>query len=291
VSRADSRVRRIAPDPMSNVRASAAELWQRWRHVVGLRPMPLASAALKTVGPKDRRRILEDESGRRFFVDPLSGLGRAIVTRGRFEPEMTAIFEREVKPGAVVLDVGANEGYFTAVAATLVGPEGLVLAVEPQRRLRDVCEINAALNGFSRCIVFGYALGGADGDTAAMTLNPDLGHGASSLVSTYSFASESQDVAFISVETLLREAGADSVDFVKIDVEGFEAAVVKSLLPFCRAGRVGVMCVDYHRNQLFRQGTTPWDIHVSLMEAGMVPDETPERLDSYVIYRRQAVPA
>lgn len=287
----DSRVRRVAPDPMSKVRADAAALRERWRRVAGLRPMSLASAALKAVGPRDRRRILEDDRGRRFFADPLSGLGRAIVTHGCFEPEMTALFEREVKPGAVVLDVGANEGYFTAVASTLTGPDGLVLAVEPQQRLRDVCEINAALNGLSRCVVFGYALGGSDGDTAAMTLNPDLGHGASSLVSTYAFASETQDVAFISIDTLLREAGVSQVDFVKIDVEGFEAAVVESLLPLCRERRVGVMCVDYHRKQLFRQGRTPWDIHFSLMAAGMVPDETPERLGAYVIYRRRAVPA
>jgi predicted methyltransferase len=48
-----------------------------------------------------------------------------------YEPEVTAVFGRVLRPGDVVIDVGANVGWFTLLAASLVGPGGKVVACEP----------------------------------------------------------------------------------------------------------------------------------------------------------------
>ncbi|HEY6472752.1 MAG TPA: FkbM family methyltransferase [Acidimicrobiales bacterium] len=50
---------------------------------------------------------------------------------GAYEPHMTAVFERHCRPGMTVVDVGANLGYFSLLAARLVGPGGRVVALEP----------------------------------------------------------------------------------------------------------------------------------------------------------------
>ena len=50
---------------------------------------------------------------------------------GEYEPHLTAVFERYCRPGMTVVDVGANLGYYTLLAATLVGPSGRVVALEP----------------------------------------------------------------------------------------------------------------------------------------------------------------
>jgi predicted methyltransferase len=48
-----------------------------------------------------------------------------------YEPEVTAVFGRVSRPGDVVIDVGANVGWFTLLAASLVGPGGKVVVCEP----------------------------------------------------------------------------------------------------------------------------------------------------------------
>jgi FkbM family methyltransferase len=50
---------------------------------------------------------------------------------GTYEPHLTAVFERHCRPGMTVVDVGANLGYFSLLAARLVGPTGRVVALEP----------------------------------------------------------------------------------------------------------------------------------------------------------------
>ncbi len=68
-------------------------------------------------------------------VELLADAADAAVTpglrSGRYEPHLTAVFERYCRPGMTVVDVGANLGYYTLLAAALVGPSGKVVALEP----------------------------------------------------------------------------------------------------------------------------------------------------------------
>ncbi len=79
--------------------------------------------------------------GQRLYLRPEEpGVSGALALNGAFEETETAALRDFVRPGMNVLDVGANIGYFTLLSSTLVGPNGLVLAVEPdegnQRYLR-----------------------------------------------------------------------------------------------------------------------------------------------------------
>jgi FkbM family methyltransferase len=68
-------------------------------------------------------------------VELLADAADAAVTPGLrsgvYEPHLTAVFERYCRPGMTVVDVGANLGYYALLAAHLVGPEGRVVALEP----------------------------------------------------------------------------------------------------------------------------------------------------------------
>ena len=61
----------------------------------------------------------------------------------------------------------------------------------------------------------------------------------------------------------------DRIDFVKVDVEGFEDQVIKALLPAIATGKLGKLLLDYHTEILLSQNSNPLDIHKSLIEAGM----------------------
>ncbi len=88
--------------------------------------------------------------GSRMRVDTTDVAGRMLATSGVWEPHVTAVVRSVLRPGDVVVDVGANIGYFTLLAARLVGSSGRVHALEPSvgtyERLVANLELNDAAN-------------------------------------------------------------------------------------------------------------------------------------------------
>jgi len=108
-----------------------------------IRPAPLASALAHITG-LNKREFLQTEHGT-FFVAPMSQFGFQL-RHGEYEAATTAVLRRCLTPGAVFIDLGANEGYFTVLASKLVGPQGIVIAIEPQSRLQSVITANLEAN-------------------------------------------------------------------------------------------------------------------------------------------------
>src|SRR5579859_1173929 len=69
-----------------------------------------------------------------------------------YEPEVTRVFQERVKPGMTVLDVGANIGYFSLLAARLMGETGAVWAFEPVPHVVEILRQNVCANGYERRI-------------------------------------------------------------------------------------------------------------------------------------------
>ena len=79
-----------------------------------------------------------------------TGFAPHLMLEGYWEYWITDFVWRNVKPGQVALDLGANHGYYTLLLADLVGPGGRVHAFEPNPRLLELLRRNIALNGFWR---------------------------------------------------------------------------------------------------------------------------------------------
>jgi|SRR5271165_1817810 len=244
-----------------------------------------------------QRVIVKSNTNVRAYVHPHSHLGRAILTDGRYELDTEQIFLEELRPGDVFLDVGANEGYLSAMAATLVGPSGLVIAVEPQSRLQPLIEINMRLNDVGRFHVLHRAVGTSSAETARINLYPEANTGQSSLLKKPRFGwttlrQHEEEVRFITPVDILADCGVDHFDFIKVDVEGFEYSVVDALLPLIRGGQVGKLFLDYHAEILKKLGVDPQVIHQKLLDAGMtILRGDGHHLSSYILYARQATVA
>jgi FkbM family methyltransferase len=241
-----------------------------------------AGAYLADMMAPDRRTIITTKAGLRFFVDPLSNLGEALVSCGEYEPETEQILRDLLRPGDSFLDVGANEGYFTTLAATIVGEKGYVAAVEPQGKLCDIIDINVSLNGAKATVVHG-AVGGVKGQPCELFLYPSLNTGASSIVRKPKLYRRIEKTTFVDPEELLGERPFFSL--VKVDVEGFEARVIDRLDSMMSGGKIRLMVLDYHASILSANGVDPKQIESRILGAGMSLDGYHANYDGYRIYR------
>jgi len=140
------------------------------------------------------------------------------------ESRTAELFNRLLAPGQIVIDVGANVGYYALTAALGVGSAGRVVAFEPgpatAKRLRE----NAALNGFSNLAVVQAAVSDVSG-TSRFQLAQDCE--GSSLYSVGPDLVGSVNARVSTLDTLAVELGLDRVDLIKIDAEGAEVAVIR----------------------------------------------------------------
>ncbi len=161
-----------------------------------------------------------------------AAVGR-FVQQDNYEREVTAVFRRLLQPGMGVLDVGANIGYFAMLSASIVGPDGYVLAVEPNPRNARLLEASRRLNQFEQVVLCQTAAGRR---TGLLVLNTSHSNGTTSdPAADLDSLLASETVASIRLDAVVP---ADRrIDLVKIDVEGAEYTALlggRATLERCR---------------------------------------------------------
>lgn len=151
-------------------------------------------------------------------------------------------------PGDVVVDGGAYHGIFTALAARLVGPEGKVLAFEPDRRNRKRLRENIELNRLDNVIIVPKGLWSSDRRMAFCEYGEDY-----SAVSyddlqcnVNRMHEASGKVEVVALDDELRRLGIDRLDFLKMDIEGAEIEAVKGARNVLMNNDVKVAIASYH---------------------------------------------
>jgi FkbM family methyltransferase len=142
-----------------------------------------------------------------------------------WEPEETAFFISRLHAGDTVLDIGANIGWFSLVAAKHIGPTGVIHAFEPRPVTYSMLAKTIALNGLRDLVhLWEYALSDEAGDLminwAANTDNP--GNSFVTKDKTGPAGHESARVRAVRLDELLPDIAPD---VIKIDVEGAEPMV------------------------------------------------------------------
>jgi FkbM family methyltransferase len=150
---------------------------------------------------------------------------------GQWEPVISDWFRTHLRPGDVMVDVGANVGWYTLLAAKLVGPAGRVIAVEASPTIAAALRANVALNPAvaDRVTVHTCAAGAREG-SVSLFLNGPENSGKSSIHGEPGMVREA-DVPMKPLAALLADVDLGRVRAIKIDVEGAEAEVVAGLLP------------------------------------------------------------
>lgn len=173
-------------------------------------------------GHEGRQAVLHLHQGRFSGMDTI---GSQLMS-GRYERTTRAVLGALVSPGMSIVDVGANIGFLTLLSAVLTGPTGRVLAFEPEPRNHARLTANIEANGLHQVRVVQAACADREG-TAQLSVN-SAETGWHRLVEPGG-STGGQKQLQVQVTTVDAQVGESAVDVVKIDVEGFEGAVVAGM--------------------------------------------------------------
>ncbi|MBV9862611.1 MAG: FkbM family methyltransferase [Alphaproteobacteria bacterium] len=173
----------------------------------------------------------------RWVAAPIMGGRRLIwillsdrfVSRGclfdDYEPAETRFVRSFLREGDTFVDAGANVGWFTMLASTIVGSAGHIHAFEPRLQTGEYLKRTVALNGLQGLIsVYDFGLSDAEGDAIlAWSSNTDNPGGSHLATNTQLAGMDYQQVRLRPLDSL----GLAGADFIKADVEGAELRVFK----------------------------------------------------------------
>ena len=233
-----------------------------------VRPIELGEALKRVLNPK---RVIVESNGCRFLVDPLSNFGGTLLSLGKYEDETTRWLLKVLAKGDTFVDVGANEGWYSLIAARIVGPSGCILAIEPQERCWSAIHRNFILNNYLKYRVVPYAVGDVEGETH-LILYPSLNNEASTLVSqrrTRRF--KRQYTRVTTLDTITRTLETGLIKLLKIDCEGYELGVLRGAEKLLKDGMVEHLLVEIHARQLVELGHQESEITEYLLSLGFNP--------------------
>ena len=228
----------------------------------GLHRLPLArrlvSFLYRWLAPKGI--ILIKVGEHKMYVDSRDvTISRILLTAGSWERGTTRLFEDIIQKGMVVLDVGANIGYFTLIAAKLVGEEGKVFAFEPEPYNFDLLARNLKLNGYHHVIPIQKAISDKNGRATLFLDKTQWGQHSLSRGNVTNFSGNSVEVEVQTLDDFLKDFG-HRVDFAKIDVQGAESAVIQGMRQIIKNNKNLKLVVQFSPEQLRGFDSSPEEL-------------------------------
>lgn len=181
-------------------------------------------------------------------------MAACLIDTGDLERGTRILVENLVRPGDIVVDVGANIGLFSLAAAKKMNMCGHVYAFEPFPITADYARKNIKLNSLSSFVsVSQYAVSNKIGE-GQLYLGTCSGHH-----SLYPLTAENNEERFVVPKVTLDHVLSDvsCVDLLKIDVEGAELDVLEGAAEIVRRSRDIVMIVEFGASHVERAGCTP----------------------------------
>ena len=199
-------------------------------------------------------------TGHKIYVDTRDvGIASHLMLDGNWEPWIERVIMREIAPGMTVCDVGANFGYYTLLAASKVGNQGRVYAIEANPHLAKLLRQSVAVNGFADYTEVVPVAASDAASEVILSFDSEFSGGGTTLPST-------EDSQWTRSQIKVRALPLDDivpanrrVDFMKIDVEGAEVPAIRGakriletpgnmsiVLEFYRPG------IEHHESALIR---------------------------------------
>ena len=222
----------------------------------------LNSVYFALFGPRSGHLEIEVDSLKAKFVCDSPTILRFLEATKDKEMASLGRLLQYVQLGDVVYDVGASFGLYSVFLAMKVGVQGKVIAFEPEGESYRYVLANSRSNQTENLLPYRVALGSEEGSG---TLGGRFGG-----FSLLQHGGEGHRVSVIPGDSFIKQCGLPVPKIVKVDVEGFEMAVIKGLGETLKSEACEVVFCEVHPG-LLPKGTRPRDVEGALKDLGF-PD-------------------
>lgn len=172
--------------------------------------------------------------GHKLYIDKQDEVvSQELIQSRKWEEYETELFKKNIKKGDTILDIGAHIGYYTLLAARLVGDKGKVYAFEPAPRNFELLKKNIKENGYSNVVLINKAVADMDGESKLFLNNENTGD--------HRIYNPQDQRKFIKIQTVMLDSffknKSTKVDFIKIDVQGSEVRAFKGAVSLIKENR------------------------------------------------------
>jgi FkbM family methyltransferase len=182
-------------------------------------------SVLKFVGLLHKDYSKKLHNGYFMAVKPSEHIQQQIFWYGYYEKDAILTWEKFLHNKSVVLDIGANTGYYTITSAAVAQQ---VYAFEPSTREREMLTHNVERNGFRNVIIQPEAVSD-ECDQAHLYLSGPDNKGMSGLQTPDNFMGSIEIVVTITLDNWMLSTRPERIDGIKIDVEGAELKVLNGM--------------------------------------------------------------
>jgi len=148
-------------------------------------------------------------------------IGARIAVRRTHEPHVTRVIRALLQPGTVMIDIGANIGYYTLLAAARIGSTGKVIAFEPNVDNCTLLHKSLQANNFANVVLHNVAVAEVEG---VVSLHISDSNG--SIVPDHLLA-RPYHVRTVRLDDVLRDE--TRIDLIKMDIEGAEGRALQGM--------------------------------------------------------------
>lgn len=193
---------------------------------------------------------------------------------GTSEPLLQEALVQLLGPGDVFYDLGANVGFFTLLAARLVGPEGVVVAFEPDPRNAAALRSNIALNRLANVAVVQKGVSDTSGVRTLVIAESTASH-----IADATTAEETTAIDVVSLDDFVSEGAHRPPTAIKLDIEGEEAHALRGAERLIATHRPAIICELHGTETEVRQLLTAADYRLRTLEQ----DEEPLPWNAHIL--------
>ncbi len=198
-----------------------------------------------------------------------------------YEPYATKIFLHHLRPGMTVIDVGANIGYYSVLAASVVGSTGQIYAFEPDPENFALLQQNAQTNSMPQIKPVAAALSEQTGKST-LYLSPD-NKGDHRIVSELKEDRKGVVIDTWRFDEFAKHNNINNVNLIKIDVQGAENFVLKGMEQTLQGSHSLVLFLEYWPAGLAATMPRPTDLIERLWNSGFVIYEISEKDEALIL--------
>ena len=162
-----------------------------------------------------------------MFLTPSEHIQQQLFWYGYYEKTLGDLLKRILQPGDVFLDIGANIGYFSLLAANKE-PTSKIFSFEPVKNLLQKLEKNISVNNFRNITAVNAAISDTIEEKELFVSAAD-NSGMSSFHPPENYSGTKEKVKVVTIDSWFKTAGLSKIDLIKLDIEGSELAALKGM--------------------------------------------------------------